>query len=156
MTNNKEEILMSSFRALFNKIGWLNKDKMEQALKGFKSSEVHCVEAIKEYQNPNVQYLANKLFMTRGAISKLTKRLQQKGLIESFKSKDNKKEIYFKLTTQGESVYQIHSELHETFQKRDQSVFDSMTEDEFNNMMTFINRYNQHLDQLIEQEHRSL
>ncbi|RNM40493.1 MarR family transcriptional regulator, partial [Staphylococcus aureus] len=40
--------------------------------------------------------------------------------------------------------------------KRDQSVFDSMTEDEFNNMMTFINRYNQHLDQLIEQEHRSL
>ena len=28
--------------------------------------------------------------MTRGAISKLTKRLQ-KGLIESFKSKDNKK-----------------------------------------------------------------
>ena len=33
MTNNKEEILMSSFRDLFNKIGWLNKDKMEQALK---------------------------------------------------------------------------------------------------------------------------
>ena len=29
-----------------------------------------------------------------------------------------------------------------------------MTEDEFNNMMTFINRYNQHLDRLIEQEHR--
>ena len=29
--------------------------------------------------------------MTRGAISKLTKRLQQKGLIESFKNKDNKK-----------------------------------------------------------------
>lgn len=94
--------------------------------------------------------------MTRGAISKLTKRLQQKGLIESFKSKDNKKEIYFELTAQGESVYQIHSELHESFQNRDQSVFDSMTEDEFNNMMTFINRYHQHLDQLIEQEKRSL
>lgn len=76
--------------------------------------------------------------------------------MKSFKSKDNKKEIYFKLTTQGESVYQIHSELHESFQNRDQSVFDSMTEDEFNNMMTFINRYHQHLVQLIEQEKKSL
>ena len=74
--------------------------------------------------------------------------------MKSFKSKDNKKEIYFKLTAQG--VYQIHSELHESFQNRDQSVFDSMTEDEFNNMMTFINRYHQHLDQLIEQEKKSL
>lgn len=52
MTNNKEEILMSSFRDLFNKIGWLNKDKMEQALKGFKSSEVHCVEGLKNIRIP--------------------------------------------------------------------------------------------------------
>lgn len=156
MTNNKEEILMNSFRDLFNKIGWLNKDKMEQALKGYKPSEVHCIEAIKEYQKPNVRYLAHKLFMTRGAISKLTKRLQQKGLIESFKSEDNKKEIYFKLTHEGEKVYRIHAELHEAFQDRDQTVFDSMTEDEFKNMMTFIERYNDHLDQLVEQQQRTL
>ena len=155
MIKNKEEILMSSFRDLFNKIGWLNKDKMEQALQGYKSSEVHCIEAIKEYHQPNVRYLADTLYMTRGAISKLTKRLQQKGLIESFRSKDNKKEIYFKLTDEGENVYQIHSDLHMEFQKRDQIVFDSMTEEEFDNMMAFINRYNKHLDQQITKEQRT-
>lgn len=149
MVKHKEEILMSNFRNLFNKIGWLNKDKMEKALNGYKPSEVHCIEAIKEYSQPNVRYLADHLYMTRGAISKLTKRLQQKGLIESFKSDVNKKEIYFKLTNDGEKIYQIHSELHLEFQQRDQKVFDSMTDEQFHNMIEFIEKYNRHLDKLI-------
>ncbi|PTE68964.1 MarR family transcriptional regulator [Staphylococcus devriesei] len=154
MAKNKEEILMSSFRDLFNKIGWLNKDKMEEALQGYKPSEVHCIEAIAEYQQPNVRYLADTLYMTRGAISKLTKRLQQKELVESFKSEENKKEIYFKLTNKGREVYQTHSRLHQQFQQRDQEVFDSMTDEEFDNMMAFINRYNHHLDHQIQVEQR--
>ncbi|GGG83317.1 MarR family transcriptional regulator [Staphylococcus pragensis] len=155
MQKNKEEILMNSFRDLFNKIGWLNKDKMEAALKGYKPSEVHCIEAIKEYSQPNVRYLADTLYMTRGAISKLTKRLQQKGLIENYRNPNNKKEIYFKLTPEGEHVYQIHSELHQEFQERDEKVFETMTNEEFKNMMAFIHRYNQHLDEeIIKQDRR--
>lgn len=43
---NKEEQVMNGFRELYNKLVWLNKDKMEEGLKGFKSSEVHCIEYI--------------------------------------------------------------------------------------------------------------
>ena len=35
---NKEEQVMNGFRELYNKLVWLNKDKMEEGLKGFKSS----------------------------------------------------------------------------------------------------------------------
>ena len=123
---------------------------MERALNVFKSSEVHCVEVIKEYQNPNVQYLANKLFMTRGAISKLTKRLQSKKLIESYQNEHNKKEIYFRLTPKGQQVYHTHQQLHAKFDARDQDVFESLTQQEFESIQHFIEKYNQHLDKEIK------
>lgn len=40
---NKEEQVIMGFRELVNKMSWLNKIKMENSLKGFKSSEVHYI-----------------------------------------------------------------------------------------------------------------
>ncbi len=45
---NKEEKIIVGFRDLYNKIVWLNKDKMEDSLKGYNSSEVHCIEYIEK------------------------------------------------------------------------------------------------------------
>ena len=94
---NKEEVIMTGLRNVFNKIAWLNKSEMQEALKDYKSSEVHCIEAIHELDNPNVRSLTEQLFMTRGAISKLTKRLQSKKLIESYQNEHNKKKFIFDL-----------------------------------------------------------
>lgn len=143
---------MSNFRDIFNKIAWLNKGKMEKALKGNKPSEVHCIEAIQELNEPNVRQLTEMLFMTRGAISKLTKRLIQRGLIESFKNPNNKKEVYFRLTDKGKVIYHTHEELHKEFQQRDQAVFDQLTEEEFKTIMRFVKKYNVHLDKEIKNQ----
>ena len=94
---NKEEVIMTGLRNMFNKIAWLNKSEMQEALKDYKSSEVHCIEAIHELDNPNVRSLTEQLFMTRGAISKLTKRLQSKKLVESYQNEHNKKKFIFDL-----------------------------------------------------------
>ncbi|MGG5318414.1 MarR family transcriptional regulator [Enterococcus sp. AZ072] len=142
---NKEEQLMVGFRELFNKINWLNKPKMEESLKGYTSSEVHCVEFIGNHPLPNVTQLAEGMYMTRGAISKLTKKMVKKGLIESYQKPDNKKEIYFDLTEQGKRVFQIHEALHNEFQNRDKVVFDQLTEEQFTGMLHFIDSYNEHL-----------
>ncbi|MEC2520336.1 helix-turn-helix domain-containing protein, partial [Bacillus cereus] len=80
---NKEEQVMNGFRELYNKLVWLNKDKMEEGLKGFKSSEVHCIEYIENNADSNVTQLAEAFYVTRGAISRMTKKLIQKGLVES-------------------------------------------------------------------------
>ncbi|MDF2722712.1 MAG: MarR family transcriptional regulator, partial [Paenibacillus sp.] len=98
---NKEEQVMTGFRDLYNKMVWLNKDKMETSLKGYKSSEVHCIEYIGKHADSNVTKLAESFYMTRGAISKITQKLIKKGLIENYQKSDNKKEIYFRLTEQG-------------------------------------------------------
>ncbi len=135
---NKEEQVMNGFRELYNKLVWLNKDKMEEGLKGFKSSEVHCIEYIENNADSNVTQLAEAFYVTRGAISRMTKKLIQKGLVESYQKSENKKEIYFRLTEQGKEIYKIHENLHKEFQERDKAVFEQVTEEEFNSIISFL------------------
>ncbi|GAA0863904.1 MarR family transcriptional regulator [Paraclostridium tenue] len=147
---NKEEQVLMSFRDLFNKMVWLNKFKMEDSLKGYKSSEVHCIEYIGKNVDSNVTKLAESFYMTRGAMSKITKKLLKKGIIESYQKPDNKKEIYFRLTDQGKEVYKIHEKLHKEFQDRDKVVFEQITEEQFYSMLSFIEKYSKHLDSEIK------
>ncbi|WP_379133155.1 MarR family transcriptional regulator [Paenibacillus sp. sgz500958] len=149
---NKEDQVMTSFRDLFNKMAWLNKYKMEDSLKGYKSSEVHCIEYIERNVDSNVTKLAESLYMTSGAISKITKKLIQKGIIESYQKPDNKKEIYFRLTEQGKVIYQIHDDLHREFRERDKAVFEQVTEAQYDSMLRFIEKYSRHLDAEIKKQ----
>lgn len=149
---NKEEQVMNGFRELYNKLVWLNKDKMEEGLKGFKSSEVHCIEYIENNADSNVTQLAEAFYVTRGAISSMTKKLIQKGLIESYQKSENKKEIYFRLTEQGKEIYKIHEDLHKEFQERDKVVFEQVTEEEFDSIISFVEKYSKHLDAEIKKQ----
>lgn len=149
---NKEEQVMNGFRELYNKMVWLNKDKMEEGLKGFKSSEVHCIEYIENNADSNVTQLAEAFYVTRGAISRMTKKLIQKGLIESYQKSENKKEIYFRLTEQGKEIYRIHEDLHKEFQERDKTVFEQVTEEEFDSIISFVEKYSRHLDAEIKKQ----
>ncbi|MEB9381931.1 MarR family transcriptional regulator [Bacillus cereus] len=149
---NKEEQVMNGFRELYNKLVWLNKDKMEEGLKGFKSSEIHCIEYIENNADSNVTQLAEAFYVTRGAISRMTKKLIQKGLVESYQKSENKKEIYFKLTEQGKEIYKIHENLHKEFQERDKAVFEQVTEEEFDSIISFVEKYSKHLDAEIKKQ----
>jgi DNA-binding MarR family transcriptional regulator len=143
---NKEDQVVIRFRELINKLAWLNKIKMEDGLQGFNSVEVHYIECIGSHSEPNVTKIAEALYMTRGAISKMTKKLEGKGLIESYQKPENKKEIYFRLTKSGQEIYDIHEQLHQQFRDRDKVVFEEITEDQFDSMLAFIKKYNEHLD----------
>jgi DNA-binding MarR family transcriptional regulator len=149
---NKEEQLIVGFRDFFNKMVWLNKLTMEDGLKGYKPSEVHCIECVGGNVDFNVTKLAESFYMTSGAISKLTKKLIKKGIIESYRKPDNKKEIYFRLTSQGKAIYKIHEELHNEFQERDKAVFEQVTGEQFDSMLSFMEKYSRHLDAEIKKQ----
>lgn len=74
--------------------------------------EVHCIDLIEKIQDPNVTKLSKVFRMTRGAISKLTKRLIKAGSIETYQKPGNKKEIYLK-----------HENLHQNRIDRDSILF---------------------------------
>lgn len=149
---NKREEVLAGFSEVFNKRAWLNKVKMEKALAGYAASEVHCIEFIGKHKDPNVTKMAESMYMTRGAISKLTKKMLKKGYIESYQKTDNKKEIYFKLTAEGKKVFDIHERLHREFEARDEVVFEPVTDAQYDAFIEFLERYNQHLDQEIKKQ----
>lgn len=143
---NKEEQVIMGFRELLNKMDLLNMFKMKDILKSYKPSEVHCIEFIGNNSDPNVTKLAESFYVTRGAISKITKKLIKKGIIESYRKPENKKEIYFRLTEQGKVINKVHEEMHEEFQKRDKAVFEQVTDEQFDIMLGFLEKYSGHLD----------
>jgi len=147
---NKEEQVMMGFWDLFNKKILLDGLKMKDSLKGYKPSELHCMEYIEKNIDSNVTKLAEFFYMTRSAISKITKKLIEKGLIESYQRPENKKEIYFRLTEHGKAVNKIHEELHKESQERDKAVFEQTTEVQFDSMLSFVELYNQHLEEEIK------
>ncbi|WP_435170826.1 MarR family transcriptional regulator [Paenibacillus glycanilyticus] len=149
---NKEDQVLTGFRELYNKLAWLNKTKMEVSLKGYKSSEVHCIEYIGKNADSNVTKLAESFYMTSGAISKMTKKLIHKGLIESYQKPENKKEIYFRLTEQGKAIDKIHNDLHKEFQERDKEVFEQVTDEQFEGVLRFVEKYSRHLDAEIKKQ----
>ncbi len=149
---NKEEQLMTGFWDIFNKKIWLNSIKLKASLNGYTPSEIHCIEYLGENTDSNVTELAESFYMTKSAISKLTKRLIKKGLIESYQKPNNKKEIYFRLTEQGKLINEIHKELDKEFQERDKAVFEQVTDEQYDIMIRFAERYNKHLDMEIAKQ----
>ncbi len=146
---NKEEVLLGLWN-LFKKLIWLNESRMKNILTGFNPSEIHCIDYIGKNTDSNVTKLAEAFYMTRSALSKLTKKLIEKGIIESYQKPDNKKEIYYKLTEKGKSISEIHDRLHNEFQERDKKIFEQMTMEQYDTMLSFSEKYNNHLDKEIE------
>lgn len=143
---SKEEQAMMSLWDMFKKRMWLDSYRMKDKLKGYNPSEIHCIAYIGEDEDPNVTKLAESFDVTRGAISKLTKKLINKGLIESYQKPDNKKEVYFKLTEQGKAIYDIHEEMHREFKDRDKPFFEQVTKGQLDAILDFSEKYNMHLD----------
>jgi hypothetical protein len=53
---------------------------------------------------------------------------------------------------QWKAVYKIHDELHKAFRARDKAVFDRVTEEQFDNMLNFVESYCRHLDAEIKKQ----
>ncbi|CAB1250218.1 MarR family transcriptional regulator [Clostridium sp. MT-14] len=143
---DKEEQAMMGLWNIFKKRMWLDSFKMKDRLKGYNPSEIHCIAYIGKDEDSNVTKLAESFDMTRGAISKLTKKLVKKGLIESYQKPNNNKEVYFKPTEQGKAIYNIHEEMHKEFKDRDQPFFEQVTEKQLDVILDFAEKYNIHLD----------
>lgn len=70
---DKRQLLIEEYLDLANEIIHRNKPEMEKEFAGFTLNELEVIEHIGKIPDPNVTKLANASYMTRGAISKLTK-----------------------------------------------------------------------------------
>lgn len=143
MISNIIEIF-SSLVNIFSRIELVNKDD-SMILNNYSMTEMHCVENIEKINYANVTKLANVMNLTKGGVSKTIKKLIQKGVVESYSLDSNKKEIYYKLTSLGESIFDAHEKLHKNWSSKDSEFFKSFTEDELKITAKVLAKYDEYL-----------
>ena len=124
----------------------------EEIFDGFSLAEVHCIDRIGMIEYANVTKIASEMDMTRGAISKISKRLLAKGMIESYQRPDNNKEIYFRLTENGQKVYVEHKKCHNQSKQEKLALLESYREEEQAVILRFLNDINHLYDKKLAED----
>lgn len=120
-------------------------------LHGYGYSEIHCIKAIEELEAPNVTEISRSLNMTRGAITKITRKLMTQGLIESYQMPDNRQKIFFRLTEAGQPLYEEHEKRHRQWEKRDLMFLNHFSKQELEMFASFMSEYNAYLQEQIDE-----
>lgn len=146
------DIIMNNLKEIYEKEECLGKKAFKGRYKEYGISEIHCVDAIGKIEDPNVTKISKYMSMTRGAISKIAKKLLENGIIKKYKKPENEKEIYFRLTKLGEEMYFFHEEKHRNWEERNNKFFQDISENEQKIIINFLQSFNKHLENQIDEE----
>lgn len=147
----EQELLLKEISLMLERQDMLSKLTESSCLDEYGYSETHCIDFIGRLELPNVTKVAEHMGMTRGAISKMTKKLLTKGLIEKYTLETNKKEVYFKLTDQGKLLFDEHAKRHRLWEKRDMEFLSKYRKEEVDVVYRFMKEFNGYLERQIEE-----
>lgn len=146
---NIDQKIIEQFKEFYEKQELIEKQTTDPFIHSYGHLELHTIAAIEDNQRPNVSLIAKKLDITRGAVSKITRRLLQKGDIAKYQLNENKKEVYFSLTEQGKRVYLAHEKRHEIWKKNDLRFLSGIPQDEKQVVHGFLLEFNLYLQDLL-------
>jgi DNA-binding MarR family transcriptional regulator len=119
-------------------------------------AEVHLLEAIKAREGANVSGLARYLGMTSGAVSQVTKKLLDKGLIEAYRKPGNRKEVFSRLTDLGERVCEGHQKHHENMVAVLRTFVGRIGENETSAVYDFLDAVSRSIEETIEKAEKAV
>ena len=144
------QILLKEIASMLQRQELLTKLTENVCLEEYSYSETHCIDYIGKGELPNVTKIAEHMQMTRGAISKMTKKLLSKGLIDKYTLESNKKEVYFRLTESGTELYKEHEKRHKLWEQRDSKFLERYSSEEIEIITKFMREFNSYLEDKIE------
>jgi DNA-binding MarR family transcriptional regulator len=104
-------------------------------------AEAHFVEAIQDHPDTNTNEIAEILGLTKANISLRAARLCKKGYIEKYNRPNNRKEIYYKLTPLGRTLYDAHTAYHFNRNRSVYQRFNALPEEEKKLIASFLLEY---------------
>lgn len=145
----EQELLLKELALMLERQDMLSKLTESQCLDEYGYSETHCIDYIGRLERPNVTKVAEHMGMTRGAISKMTKKLLNRGLVEKYTLETNRKEIYFRLTEKGKVLFEEHARRHRLWEKRDMNFLARYSTEEVRTVCRFMQEFNGYLESQI-------
>ncbi|GAA0732671.1 MarR family winged helix-turn-helix transcriptional regulator [Clostridium oceanicum] len=143
---NKNKISYSLLRVI-NKFSNIDKKTRYYGTdKQLFSSEIHMIKAIKENEGIHVTGLADKIGVTKGAVSQIIIKLEKKGMIKKEKSLYNQSKLTLKLTDKGHIAYENHEKLHNKFD----SLINKILQDASTENILFIKEFLINTEDILE------
>ena len=102
-------------------------------------TQLHTVAIIKENNYVNNTFLADKLNISKAAVSKLIKKLLNEGMIKDIVLNDNRKEKYYELTDDGRMLADTQKNQRKKIEQKYINVFNKFNENELNAIVKFLN-----------------
>lgn len=109
-------------------------------------AEIHMVKAIREHPEAHLTALADRLGVTKGAVSQLVKKLEEKGMIVKDRDPANRARVVLSLTARGERAYSVHERAHRDFDDLVEGLLQEATAEERAFLQDFISRLTRALD----------
>ncbi|MHB8793035.1 MAG: MarR family transcriptional regulator [Thermoleophilia bacterium] len=109
---------MSLFLRIVNKYNAMEKLPVAHGKTGeLYHSERHMLDAVAANTDLNITEHAAVIGVTKGAISQIAKKLEEKGFVRRYKKGGNDKEVYLELTGQGRKIAESRKQLNEETMK---------------------------------------
>ncbi len=106
--------LIDSFVRLVNKYNAMERHPITYGTPyRFYHSERHLLDIVGDNPGLNITEFAKAAGVTKGAISQVVSKLEEKGALRRFKGDENEKEIRLALTQLGEKIYRHHQSVNQ-------------------------------------------
>lgn len=146
--NNK---ILKLFAEYLEKQDALSKLTENEKLHSFSYSEIHTVVAIGDLEHPNVTAIAERMKMTKGAISKIIKRLAKVDAVREYQLPENRQKIFYSLTEYGKFLYEEHEKRHALWLKRDNVFLAKYNKEQLDFIEQFMTDFNTYLEEQIDE-----
>ncbi|CAH2215384.1 MarR family transcriptional regulator [Tepidibacter aestuarii] len=124
------ELMLKKLNETFQLFTEFNEKGFKENYSDLNINEVHTIDYIGRAEHANVTKITDHLKITKGGVTKITKKLIVKEYINSYQTEENKKEKYFNLTEKGKEIFIKHKTLHIEAMNRDKRIFENFDEDQ--------------------------
>lgn len=109
-------------------------------------SEIHIIGVIGNQNDVHISEIARKFGVTKGAVSKIMKKLEKKGLVEKIVDDENQTRVLVRLTEKGWLAHREHEAYHAEYDSDMFSYLDNLSEEALNVLDTFLEKANKMAD----------
>jgi DNA-binding MarR family transcriptional regulator len=140
--------LMESFIRMVNKYNAMEKHPVSYGTKHeFYHSERHMLDLFGDNPELNITELAQHTGVTKGAISQVVSKLEDKGAVLRYKEGGNEKDVLVRLTRKGEEIYEHHKKINEKTVSQLQSGMKDYSDENISCLLDMFKWIEEYLDE---------
>ncbi|MGD9581249.1 MAG: MarR family winged helix-turn-helix transcriptional regulator [Vampirovibrionia bacterium] len=116
--------------------------------------EVHLLEIVGKNSSINITEIAQKRYVTKGAVSQIANKLMNKGLVSKRKLEGNDKEIILELTEKGWIAFAGHEQFHHQMNEDFKEIIGDVSPEKLASFNDKLNQFSVLLDKYTEKYKR--